>query len=253
MRTYGIEIEISDKASLITKDFLQSCSFRRTQDFTIKGDDTAEFVSKKFSEPSDFQNIEKLVFELNRVGAHGNKSSGIHFHIGAKDFEITDILNLAMTMTWADEIFWTFVPKHRRNGSNYTFLSAQHNLLLHPSLVTQVYKSKVDYSSKFLKFKGCNLQAISEHRTVEYRYFDTDLDINHLMCYHNLCDKFTSYVKQNGYVRCPYKYSGMTCKKSNDIRKDFLTRLGISDILLEDIAKDRKIKKWKLHNIQETV
>jgi len=104
-----------------------------------------------------------------------NRSCGVHVHVDCRDFEWTDVKNLAITMKIWEPLFYAMNP-HSRNGNrqcaHVQFLANKMKLATSRSDVKDAWESTLlADDSRGLRYHGLNLEPWWSRGSVEYRYF----------------------------------------------------------------------------------
>jgi hypothetical protein len=77
-----------------------------------------EVVSPILSGPEGLAQVRTVMDALNAAGAKVNKSTGLHVHIGAADFTVAEIRNIAKNYVLFEDFFDAIQPPSRRASNN---------------------------------------------------------------------------------------------------------------------------------------
>jgi len=138
--------------------------FKIVQDASIQGVNPFELVTPKLFGAEGFQKLSTLCEVVNRLGGRVNRSCGLHVHIDAWNFELSDIKRLIKVIRKIEEpVFFYLLPASRRNSRYCRALTDE--------LVNQVGRMRSINSLSQIqdRYFSFNLNAWSRYRTFEFR------------------------------------------------------------------------------------
>jgi hypothetical protein len=196
-RTFGVEIEgfnltLSQVAAAINAAGV-ICHVERyghttprdwkvVTDASINGHNGFEVVSPILSGDEGKTEVRKVMDALTAAGAKVNKSCGLHVHIGAVDFTMTEFANIAKNYLVFEDFFDAIMPASRRADANiyikslrakfgdYSHAAARRGMAAVSACrtINEIIRclNGADSSSRYYKL---NLTAFWRHRTIEFR------------------------------------------------------------------------------------
>lgn len=202
-RTFGIEIEgygldLRTVAQAITRVGIPCrvegyghstpTTWKVVTDVSISGSMGFEVVSPILRGEDGFNQVRAVCDALTAAGAKVNKSCGLHVHIGAADFRLQEIRQMAKNYIIFENFFDAIVPPSRRKTNNIYIKSnrdvfggygkdavraavaaidAAANL---DDLIHTVCPSNYGrYDQDNGRYRKLNLCAFWRHRTIEFR------------------------------------------------------------------------------------
>jgi hypothetical protein len=202
-RTFGIEIEaydlpLSEVARAITaagvtcrvEGYTHSTpeNWKVVTDASISGRNGFEVVSPILRGTEGLEEVRKVMDALTAAGAKVNRSTGLHVHIGAADFTVAEVRNMAKNYVIFEDFFDAIMPPSRRASANMYIKSNRNQFggydkaatrraveaLSHCHTVDEVIRTACG-DGRYYKL---NLTAFWRHRTIEFRQHSgtTDAD-----------------------------------------------------------------------------
>lgn len=87
-------------------------------DASISGNHGFEVVSPILRGPEGLAQVRTVMDALKAAGAKVNKSTGVHVHIGAADFSVQEVRNIAKNYVLFEDFFDAIMPPSRRASNN---------------------------------------------------------------------------------------------------------------------------------------
>jgi len=190
METFGIELEVSD----ISIEHAQSIINRAGITWQVKRDGThhvsAEAVSPILARPS--LDEAKVATRALRVGgATVNRQCGLHVHLGADEYGIEGLANLAWNWNLAHATIGALVAKSRLNNR----------------FCVPVALSELDFQAETIRngsirniglngrYRSLNLDAYRQHGTIEFRLHHGTLNGAKVKAWAEFCSAIANYSK----------------------------------------------------------
>lgn len=128
---------------------------------------------------------------------------GLHVHVGATDLEPAEVLNVGRFCRYFDRAIYSFFDKGRKK-----------NQYCRPIMMSDdAIRRMVDHPSDANRYLGCNINAMSRHGTIEFRYSEGHLDIDKIEA---MVDLFTRIVE---FGRTGNR---LTCKPNLEAKRQYL-------------------------------
>jgi len=256
MKTFGIEIEVSSKANMITADAAKSYGFDKEFEISIDPDtwdennlkksrinQCAEFVSKVFKE-KDLKKVTSFLDYLNSKEVTSNKSCATHIHIGYKGYKPYHVQTLIHNAIQWDAVMWTFATEDRRNGFNEVLRIQNAHRILPEYNVGKQTIGGIIAAVQEKREHGINLRSFFKHGTIEFRYFEGSLDSGLILAWIDLCNRFVE-VSNYGTIRNQLYGKNVRGMDANHLRQDFLRDLDLNDKSIEMLlnkSHNRKVE-----------
>lgn len=202
-RTFGVELECSTttRESLEIADYLIHKNFRITNDGSINGSYTREYVSPPLSGQDGELALTETCAMLSSVKFKTDASCGTHVHIGVEEYMSEDEeLNTRLKRLYEfyvviDRSIASLIPKSRRQnrycGSIQSSVddSDLDKVKSGKKLFNFLYRtnndvSPVDRDSSFIsRYKGINFSSLYNRGTIEIRYHQGTLDAKKIIAW----------------------------------------------------------------------
>lgn len=129
--------------------------------------------------------------------------TGLHVHVGAMDLEPAEVMNVARFCRYFDRALYSFFDSQRRKNQYCRPLTMNDARL----------KTMVDNPNDVNRYLGCNINAMSRHGTIEFRYSEGHLDIEKIEA---MVDLFTRIVEFGRHGQ------RLTCKPNTAAKRAYL-------------------------------
>lgn len=204
--TFGVEIEcLVPRSSMIECAERNSMPFRYegynhidnnhyykfVSDSSIMGDNGIECVSPILKGKDGMKSLENCCKSLNEAGAMVNKSTGLHVHVGAKDFTKEQYVNVFVNYQFLESVIDTFMARSRRANNNRFCKSLQGYDFSSCNNISDVYNI---LQSRYFKVNPCSYSA---HKTIEFRQHQGSTDFEKISNWANFCMKLVAWSKNN--------------------------------------------------------
>ncbi|MFN0201026.1 MAG: amidoligase family protein [Bacteroidia bacterium] len=180
-RRFGVEIEAYnvDTQELVRQLYLAGVNattgnrssnltnqWKVTTDSSINGAKAFEIVSPILVGEEGLRELEIVCTVLAQMRAKVNKSCGMHIHIDAERFTLTQWKNLLKNYGKAEALIDSFLPISRRGDNNHFCKSVKNRELQIDNATTLQKIAKGALSGRYYKV---NVQSYFVHKTVEFR------------------------------------------------------------------------------------
>lgn len=190
METFGIELEVSDIAIPTAQALLNRAGIS----WSVKRDGThhvsAEAVSPILARPS-LDEAKQATRALRIGGATVNRQCGLHIHLGADEYGVDGLANLAWNWNLAHATIGGLVAKSRLNNR----------------FCVPVALSELDFQSETLRngsirnigmngrYRSLNFDAYRNHGTVEFRLHHGTLNGAKVKAWAEFCSALANFSK----------------------------------------------------------
>lgn len=137
----------------------------------------AEIVSPVLRGAAGFDQLIQVCTILKANGARVNKSCGLHVHVGARDWQVSQFKNLVMLYAGGQGVIDTFMAPSRRGSANGFCqpISVNYTRLNSATTVDEVARSfgqfpGSDHTRGSARYKKLNFMSFWQHGTVEFRH-----------------------------------------------------------------------------------
>lgn len=205
-RTFGIEIEafglpmrtvaatIADAGIVCNAEGYNhhtSRNWKVVSDGSIRGDYGFEVVSPILSGAEGLAQVRTVMEALAAAGAKVNKTTGLHVHIGARDFSLREFRNIAKNYIIFEDFFDAIMPLSRRAnncpyirsnrysvGGDYTNAAAQRvcDKVDTCNTIDEIIRVICPSNYSEARYHKLNLTAFYRHGTVEFRQHSGTVD-----------------------------------------------------------------------------
>lgn len=202
-RTFGVEIELNGEAantyptsrrirclnSGITFDLPTAWKYVRDVSCGI------EFVSPPMC---DTALLSPVIDSIKNSGIrYGFNRTGLHVHVGAWDLDIERVRNVAKFCRHFDRTIFSLVSPERINNKYCRPLRMGDR---------ELEAASPDKENIFTeRYKGCNLEAMPKHGTIEFRYAAGTLDFGHIESMVELYTHIVEFIstRDSAFVNSP--------------------------------------------------
>ena len=140
--------------------------YKLVPDSSISGYDAAECVTPALKgAPSGFKSLESCCKALNSIGAHVNRSCGLHVHIGAANLTEQEYCNVFVNYMMLETAIDSFLAPSRRVNNRWArSLRTFESSVLNATSIAQM-QDALDHD----RYHKVNPMAYNRHRTIEFR------------------------------------------------------------------------------------
>lgn len=168
-----------------------------------------EIASPILKEPEDFETFRKLVLILNKIGGKSEPASaGIHIHVDFSNAHLGEITSLAALFSEVEEdLMRQFSTLESRK--KYTLPTAEmiRHFLLHAQLTSPLDQSKTLFwtiVSRQSRYHALNLRSYLQYDTVEFRLFNSTLNIKAIELMQDFAMKLVSAIRSKNPALVEY-------------------------------------------------
>lgn len=198
---YGFEIEINNfgvnYTTLLLKENNLYGYFTVVSDSSVVGGSEIKTRNKFKLDSTFLSNLRKLIKVLNSEGATVNWRCGIHIHVDMRELSLDEIKNMVLLFYKHQDLLH---EKFNLRKTVYSSPIDEHEierLKKHTSVNRGVYG--------FNKHNCVNLNfERTPKKTIEFRLFDSTLDIKRILLYFKTVDALVHQIKTKKTYR--YKY-----------------------------------------------
>jgi hypothetical protein len=157
-----------------------------------------EIVSPPLVGLAGLEELKKVCDALESVGAKINKTTGLHIHFEAVNFDLQTWKNLFYNYAKYEKAIDDFMPRSRRASTNTYCKSLDTTLLQKVQNATTVQQLANSVGTRYYKI---NVQSYLRHKTIEFRHHSGSIEFekikNWIYFLHHLVEFSTTKKTQN--------------------------------------------------------
>jgi hypothetical protein len=206
-KTFGCSQVFEMDYYIILKKLTDSYGFKdwaQHEDPSIAGPMPIELVSPILQGNKGLASVAKFCMLMQRY-ASVNQSTGLHVHVGAKDFLARGATARRLTLALLhykkfETLFDSLVSLDRRNDQNEfaRSIDSENDLIKNYKIIIQKDARKLnallDIISKGDRYKKLNLESLQKHGTLEFRHMNGTLNPVIVTNWIKICTSFVDMI-----------------------------------------------------------